>query len=138
MGRGQVENQDNLFRYAFADRTITEVTDLLGRGRPGGVRGHGPQRRVLADGRRAPRLTAFGERPARSGPPRITHASFRETFRARPRAVVVRVDTRSGAFEVPHEERAWIGHASASPTRPDVRTFCHEEPRDGVDLPELA
>ena len=83
-------------------------------------------------------LTAFGERPARSGPARITHASFRETFRARPRAVVVRVDTRSGAFEVPHEERAWIGHASASPTRPDVRTFCHEEPRDGVDLPELA
>ena len=162
------ENQSNLFRYELADGTITQLTDLHGRGRPGGAfcaatgrhyfwwhgelceldvgtfelraifrapEGMAPsgQYSPTADGRYV--CTALGERPARSGPARISYAysSFRETFRARPLSRVVRVDVRSGEAEVLHEERAWIGHVNTSPTRPDVLTFCHEGPWDEVD-----
>ncbi len=161
-------NQSNLFRYDLADGTITQLTELQGRGRPGGaycaatgrhyfwsrgelceldvatldVRpifrapdGMAPsgQYSPTADGRYV--CTALGERRAPAGPARIaySYASFRDTFRARPLSRVVRIDVRTGASEVLHEERAWIGHVNTSPVRPDVLTFCHEGPWDEVD-----
>lgn len=35
--------------------------------------------------------------------------------------------------ELVHEEEYWISHVNASPTRPELFTYCHEGPWDNVD-----
>jgi len=86
-----------------------------------------------ADGRYV--CTGLGERPQAGGPARISYAysGFRDTFLARPRSQVVRIEVATGEAEVLHEERAWIGHVNTSPTHPEILTFCHEGPWHEVE-----
>jgi oligogalacturonide lyase len=58
---------------------------------------------------------------------------FRQYWAAMPLSRIVRVDTATGLAATVFEERYWIGHCNASPTQPDLLTFCHEGPWDAVD-----
>src|SRR5690606_13009597 len=62
------------------------------------------------------------------------YIGFSQLFEAHPRSRILRVPVGgTGDAEVLHEERNWIGHVNASPTRPDLVTFCHEGPWTRVD-----
>jgi oligogalacturonide lyase len=56
-----------------------------------------------------------------------------DLFRAKPLCRVMRIDIGSGAADVVHEDRCYLSHANASPTRPELITFCHEGPWAQVD-----
>jgi oligogalacturonide lyase len=58
------------------------------------------------------------------------YVGFREIFEAHPLCRLVRIPTEGehNEAEVLFEERNWIGHVNASPTRPNHLTFCHEGP----------
>ena len=79
---------------------------------------------VLADGDRL--LVKATERTDVEG--------FDATRERRPHCAVfvVPVDG-SGDPELVHEEERWISHVNASPTRPELLTYCHEGPWDRVD-----
>lgn len=59
---------------------------------------------------------------------------FEETRASHPHCAIftVRVDGSEEPTLV-HEEDSWISHVNASPTRPDLFTYCHEGPWDHVD-----
>ncbi|MCU0521800.1 MAG: oligogalacturonate lyase family protein [Anaerolineae bacterium] len=63
----------------------------------------------------------------------FSYSRFREFFHAKPLSQIVRIDVATGAIEVVHEDRCYIGHINTSPTLPDIMTFCHEGPWDLVD-----
>jgi len=57
---------------------------------------------------------------------------FREYFEARPLSRVLETLTDGSGSRVLWEENNWIGHVNASPTQPNLLTFCHEGPWDKV------
>jgi oligogalacturonide lyase len=61
------------------------------------------------------------------------YIGFEETARARPHCRIVVIPAAGGESRVVHEERRWIGHVNASPTRAELLSFCHEGPWDLVD-----
>lgn len=61
------------------------------------------------------------------------YLGFSETFEAKPLSRVMQIATDGSGATVLFEERCWIGHANASPTRPGLLTFCHEGPWERVD-----
>ena len=63
----------------------------------------------------------------------FSYSRFREFFHAKPFTQIVRVEIATGAVEVIHEEKCYIGHVNTSPTLPEIMTFCHEGPWDLVD-----
>jgi oligogalacturonide lyase len=68
---------------------------------------------------------------AHYGPP--TDGGSRERFERQPLSQVVRIDVASGEIDVLHEDRRYISHVNASPTRPNLLTFCHEGPWELID-----
>lgn len=61
------------------------------------------------------------------------YVGFAETWAAKPHCRIIALDLASGSTELLWEEQAWIGHVNASPTDPDLLTFCHEGPWNKVD-----
>jgi len=61
------------------------------------------------------------------------YVGFRETWEARPLSRIVQVATDGSGGETIWEEKSWIGHVNASPSQPNLITFCHEGPWDLVD-----
>lgn len=61
------------------------------------------------------------------------YVGFDDYWAARPRSVIVRIDTGTGRAETVFAEDHWIGHVNASPTDPGRATFCHEGPSRKVD-----
>ncbi|TVY08914.1 oligogalacturonate lyase family protein [Paenibacillus cremeus] len=62
------------------------------------------------------------------------YVGHQELMEAKPLCRIARISTRSdGGWEILHEDRAWIGHLNASPTNPNLLTFCHEGPWHLVD-----
>lgn len=69
--------------------------------------------------------------------PRTEGWSFLEPqWRAKPRCRLVRVDLRTGAEQLVHEEACWLGHPQICPGDPDTLMYCHEGggPRGGRDV----
>jgi oligogalacturonide lyase len=58
---------------------------------------------------------------------------FQEVWAAHPLCRILRIPVGGGDAEVLLEERRWLGHANASPTHPELVTFCHEGPWNLVD-----
>ena len=97
----------------------------VGEGIPGTVvRG---QANPTADGRYIVSIM-MEEQPEARPSISFAYSRFRELFLARPLTYIARIDIATGAREVIHEDRIHMGHANASPTRPDLLTFCHEGP----------
>jgi oligogalacturonide lyase len=161
------ENQSNLFRYDMDDGTITQLTDLDGRGRPRGcvsAANHALyfwwQRQLIeldlttlaervihevtppmlprgrasttADGRYICTML-MEEQPEDQPSIAYSYSRFREFFHRKPRTQIVRVDVATGALDVIHEDRRYMGHVNTSPTNPDVLTYCHEGPWDWIE-----
>jgi oligogalacturonide lyase len=61
------------------------------------------------------------------------YVGFAEYWAAMPHSQVLQISTETGTARVVFEENYWIGHVNASPTLPDIATFCHEGPWDKVD-----
>jgi oligogalacturonide lyase len=61
------------------------------------------------------------------------YVGHRELMEANPLCRILRIPTAGGEAEIVHEEHAWVGHVNASPTEPDLITFCHEGPWQLVD-----
>ncbi|QKS69748.1 PD40 domain-containing protein [Paenalkalicoccus suaedae] len=61
------------------------------------------------------------------------YAGFEEIEKARPMSKICMLDLESGELEIILERKRWIGHVNASPTRPELISFCHEGPWDQVD-----
>ncbi len=58
----------------------------------------------------------------------FSYSRFREYHAKKPFTQIVRIETATGATEVIHEDRRYMGHVNTSPTRPNLMTFCHEGP----------
>lgn len=58
---------------------------------------------------------------------------FDETRAAHPHCAIFSAAIDGDELELLHEEDAWISHVNASPTRPELFTYCHEGPWDNVD-----
>ncbi|MFS0882680.1 oligogalacturonate lyase family protein [Metabacillus niabensis] len=61
------------------------------------------------------------------------YVGFTEMEAARPLSKICLLNLKTGEVKVVHEEHRWIGHVNASPTKPNILTFCHEGPWDIVD-----
>ncbi|MBN1584679.1 MAG: oligogalacturonide lyase, partial [Anaerolineae bacterium] len=44
-----------------------------------------------------------------------------------------RIEIATGKIEIVHEDRRYMGHVNASPTLPDILTYCHEGPWNLID-----
>ncbi|WP_276255863.1 oligogalacturonate lyase family protein [Halomontanus rarus] len=79
---------------------------------------------VLADDERL--LVSVGERTDGEG-----HAGIHETY---PQSAIFTAEIEGDDdLELVHGEEYWISHVNASPTRPELLTYCHEGPWDYVD-----
>lgn len=58
---------------------------------------------------------------------------FHAMFHAKPRCRLIRIDLVSGAREVIHEEKGWLGHPQYRPFDDRTVAFCHEGPHDLID-----
>jgi len=56
-----------------------------------------------------------------------------EYFDAKPRCQLLRIPVNGGKPEVLVDENLWLSHPNASPTKPNLLTFCHEGPWHRVD-----
>ena len=65
------------------------------------------------------------------------YSRFREYYEKRPLSQIVRIEIDTGKQDVIHEDRRYLGHVNASPTQPDLLTFCHEGPWNLVDSPRF-
>lgn len=61
------------------------------------------------------------------------YVGFEDYWAAKPRSVIVTVDTLTGAVREILAKQAWIGHVNASPVVPHLATYCHEGPWQKVD-----
>lgn len=61
------------------------------------------------------------------------YIGFEETEAARPHCQICLLTIETGEMRIIHEEKRWIGHVNASPTQPNLITFCHEGPWEKVD-----
>jgi len=99
---------------------------------PKPMRGERPS---VAAGGQALYVQLYEAHPAdlttRYGPP--TDGGSRSRFDRQPLSQIVRIELDSGDVEVLHEDHRYISHVNASPTRPNLVTFCHEGPWELVD-----
>ena len=58
---------------------------------------------------------------------------FAEMFHAKPRCRLIRIDLVTGAREVIHEEKLWLGHPQYRPFDDNTVAFCHEGTHDLID-----
>jgi oligogalacturonide lyase len=58
---------------------------------------------------------------------------FAEMFHKKPRCRMIRIDLRTGAMNVIHEEKIWLGHPQYRPFDDNTVAYCHEGPLDLVD-----
>lgn len=58
---------------------------------------------------------------------------FAAMFHAKPRCRLIRIDLVSGAREVIHEEKLWLGHPQYRPFDDNTVAFCHEGTHDLID-----
>nr|WP_315190192.1 oligogalacturonate lyase family protein [uncultured Albidiferax sp.] len=58
---------------------------------------------------------------------------FREMFFSKPRCRLIRIDLRTGARDVVHEQDLWLGHPQYRPFDDNTVAFCHEGTHDLVD-----
>ena len=63
----------------------------------------------------------------------FSYSRFREFFEKKPLTQIARIEIATGKTEIVHEDRRYMGHVNASPTMPDVLTFCHEGPWNLID-----
>jgi oligogalacturonide lyase len=61
------------------------------------------------------------------------YVGFHEIWEAHPHSMIVKIPLDGGEAKVVFEEHSWLGHFNASPTLPNIITFCHEGPWDKVD-----
>ncbi len=61
------------------------------------------------------------------------YVGFDEIWEAKPQSKIIRVSTDGSHYEVIYEEKYWIGHVNASPSKRNLITFCHEGPWGKVD-----
>ncbi|KKI90219.1 hypothetical protein WQ54_19715 [Bacillus sp. SA1-12] len=61
------------------------------------------------------------------------YIGFEETEAARPHCQIWLLTLDTGDVKIIHEDQLWIGHINASPTQPNLITFCHEGPWEKVD-----
>ncbi len=54
-------------------------------------------------------------------------------FKRKPETRIIRIDIDRGSAETLHVEHYTVQHVNASPTNPDVLTFCHEGPWARID-----
>lgn len=78
---------------------------------------------VVADDERL--LVSVSERTDADG-----HEATRATY---PHCGIFVANIEEDVLELIHEEEYWISHVNASPTRPELLTYCHEGPWDNVD-----
>jgi oligogalacturonide lyase len=69
------------------------------------------------------------EKPAIS----FSYSRFREFFHLKPLTQIARIEVATGAMEVIHEDRRYMGHVNTSPALPDILTYCHEGPWNWID-----
>lgn len=106
--------------HTFEERAVTEVEP------PFTPRGQG-NALPTADGRFICSL-AMEFPPLEQPSIAFAYSRFREFFEKRPLTRILRVEVATGAQEVIHEDRRYMGHVNTSPTRPELLTFCHEGP----------
>lgn len=58
---------------------------------------------------------------------------FHDFFLKKPHCRLLRVDLKTGASTVIHENHLWLGHPIYRPYHADTVAFCHEGPHDMVD-----
>lgn len=63
----------------------------------------------------------------------FSYSDFDELYALKPLMQIMRIDVATGAAEVIHEDRCYLGHVNTSPTLPDILTFCHEGPWQVID-----
>lgn len=64
----------------------------------------------------------------------VSDGTLRDVWRDRPESRVLSVPVDGGDPDVLHRrDDTWIKHVNASPTRPELLTFCHEGPWEEVD-----
>lgn len=78
---------------------------------------------VLADGERL--LVSVSEQTDAEG-----HEEVRASY---PHSAIFVAEIEGDGVELVHEEEYWISHVNASPTRPELLTYCHEGPWHRVD-----
>jgi len=61
------------------------------------------------------------------------YVGFHEIWEAHPHSMIVKIPIDGGDSQVVFEDHSWLGHFNASPTLPDIVTFCHEGPWTKVD-----
>ncbi|MFN2109504.1 MAG: oligogalacturonate lyase family protein [Anaerolineae bacterium] len=61
------------------------------------------------------------------------YVGFRETWEAHPHSLVMKIPVDGGEPELVYTENYWLGHFNASPTLPNIVTFCHEGPWNLVE-----
>ncbi|MDQ0229580.1 oligogalacturonide lyase [Metabacillus malikii] len=61
------------------------------------------------------------------------YIGFEEMQAAKPLCKIYLLTLNTGEVTVIHEEKCWIGHVNASPTKPNIITYCHEGPWEIVD-----
>ncbi len=83
---------------------------------------------VTADGKYV--LTSIYESPRFRTPGDRT---LRAIFESKPTSQILRIPVDGGKAEAVFTEQAFIAHVNASPTDPDLLTFCHEGPWNEVD-----
>jgi len=58
---------------------------------------------------------------------------FAEMFHRKPRCRLIRIDLKTGARDVIHEENLWLGHPQYRPFDDNTVAFCHEGNHDLID-----
>jgi len=58
---------------------------------------------------------------------------FAEMFHRMPRCRLIRIDLTTGAMNVVHDEKLWLGHPQYRPYDDKTVAYCHEGPHDLVD-----
>jgi oligogalacturonide lyase len=61
------------------------------------------------------------------------YIGFQEYWEAHPHSMIVKIPIDGGEAQTVFEDHAWLGHFNASPSLPNIITFCHEGPWDKVD-----
>jgi oligogalacturonide lyase len=56
------------------------------------------------------------------------YVGFKECWEAHPHSMIVKIPIDGGDPDVVFEEDYWLGHFNASPTLPNIVTYCHEGP----------
>lgn len=112
---------DTLYRLDIHERKNTPIYRM-----PKGYLQHISS--ITADGKYV--LTSICE----ASVPQVSgNAVLRTIFERHPHSQVLRIPVEGGVPQVVWEENEFVAHVNASPTDPDLYTFCHEGPWSMVD-----